>query len=113
MGIEIENAETIPELVFNRVFMEGLDIKQHSQSVEGEHPRYDLHVTYRLYALDAKNKRHYATKINSIEVEDFLNLAEVKAQAGDPSLLQAIGAIQIAMAKLLEEKGRTSKATIV
>ncbi len=113
MGIEITGADVVPELAYNRVFMESLDITQHPQVVEGEHPRYDLRVGYRLYAIDPDGKRHYAPKVHSLDVPDFLNLAQERAVSGKPALLQAIGAIQIAMAELLEAKGRTTKATIV
>ncbi len=104
MGIKVADAESVPELVYENVHMENLTINQVPIHTNNEQAKYSIQLTYRMYAIHPEtNKRFYKQKNHTILVEDFLTLAFQKAATGDTDLLYALGAIETAVATLLED----------
>jgi len=104
MAIEIDNAEAMPALVFNKVMMQGLEIRQKLIDDDSGTPHYTLDVELRMYAVDGEGQRHYARKTNLIHIVDYLALAAQKAQQGDMDLLQAAEAIENALVQIIADQ---------
>lgn len=104
MGIKIASPETQPAVEYDHVFMETLTIHQKTYTDDAAAPEYSLQVIYRMYGLDEDGKRHYKAKNRSICVDDVMTEATMMAMGGDMSLANAMGAIEIALAKILEKE---------
>lgn len=113
MGIKITNADTLPALIFENFFLDKLEL---SQKIELEHakpPYYVLRITYRMFAVDGEGKRHFEPKTNTLEIQDYAAVAYAKAMAGDPDLANAAGAIEHALAKIIEDQTNFGEATVL
>jgi hypothetical protein len=113
MGIKIEKATTQPELVYDHIFMDRLTISQTRSESDSTIPIHDLLIEYRLFAVDENNKRHYQTKTNIITIKDYVTLAGLKAAQGDTDLLAAMGAIEVALAKIIQDQTELGTASVV
>ena len=112
MTVYIENAETAPQLEYNRLFMESLVINQASENNNSVPPKYELQITYRLYAVDEDGLRHFKQKVNILKIEDYRQAAIIKAQAGDMDLANAMAAIELALAKIVEDQTDLGQTTV-
>ncbi len=112
MAITITNANTQPGLRFDMLFMESLKLEQKLESRADVQPYFTLNVTYRMYA-QVDNDRFFESKINTVSMPDYLATAFAKAQMGDSDLLQAIQAIELALAKIVEDQTNLGTASIV
>jgi hypothetical protein len=113
MGIKISNSVETPALVYDNLFLESLDLKQTLSNSHGGQPHYVLKINYRLFAVDAENQRHYTTKTNSIIIDDYFSVAMQKAKDGDLDLIQAAGAIELALAQIIEDQTTLGTAEVV
>jgi len=113
MAIEISKPGIVPRLVYDRVHMQNLQIEQRLAIDNLAAPVYELTIEYRLYAIDENNKRHYDNKVKIINIEDYLSEALEKAQKGKPELLNAMQAIEKALALILESKADIGQATVI
>jgi hypothetical protein len=104
MAIRIENAPELPALVFDRVFLNCLKIDQEQDNNDSNIPVYNLTIEYRLYAVDSNNIRHYHPKVSIITIRNYMASAIAKAQTGDMDLLNAMGAIEIALAEIIKDQ---------
>jgi len=112
MAITISNPETSPPLQFDHVFMERLQISQQTQEFNDSTPLFELRVEYRLYAVDPEGRRHYQSKTNTVTVADYARLALERARAGDLDLAQAMQAIEIALARILDDLTDLQNTTV-
>jgi len=104
MGIRITDAEPEEALVYDRVFMDALNIDQTVVKTVTDPAKYAIRITYRMYAVDSQGAPHYRTRSNSVVISDYLSEAMQKAATGDMDLLAALGAIQDAVAIILQDK---------
>jgi hypothetical protein len=104
MAIKIENAPELPALVFDRVFLNCLKIDQEQDNIDSNIPIYNLTIEYRLYAVDEQGIRHYQPKVTVITMKNYMSSAIAKAQMGDMDLLNAMGAIEIALAEIIKDQ---------
>ena len=110
--ITISNPDSLPPLTFDRVFMQALRIDQTLQNYDSRSPLFALRVEYRLYAVDPEGRRHYQSKTNTVTVEDYAALALERALAGDLDLANAMQAIEIALAKILDDLTDLQNTTV-
>jgi hypothetical protein len=103
MGIRIGNPPSVPPLQYDHVFMQSLRINQNFQQDNNAPPYFTLAVEYRLYAVDPEGRRHYQSQTNTVTVEDYARVALERAAQGDLDLAQAMGAIEVALARILED----------
>ena len=102
MSIIISNAPVRPELEFNKVHLDSLNIVQGKRSNDSEHPVYIVQIEYRLYGIDSNNKIEYEPKLRRIVIEDYLQEGLQKLQEdNDPTMLQALAAIEQALASII------------
>jgi len=103
MAIRISDVEPEEPLVFDRIFMDKLTCEQVRTASLTAHPQYVISIEYRLRAIDSKNQFTYKKRSNSIAIEDFYMMAMEQAQTGEMGLVNALGAIQIAVAKIISD----------
>ena len=104
MAIEIVESVKEDPLDYKNIFMMSLEIKQKVMSNISEVANYTVSIVYRKYAIDTDGDVHYLPKTDMVIIENYLPKALTKAAEGDPDLLNALGAIQIAIAKIIEEE---------
>jgi len=100
MAIELEQAESQPPVVFNRIHLIKLEIYQHDQMNENAPNLFDIIIKYRYYGIEADGTRHFQG-VNIIKHTDFITLAMKRAGEGDQTLINAFFTIQEAIAALI------------
>jgi hypothetical protein len=113
MAIQISNSEIQPALAYNLVFMHSMQIEQRMDPTNDITPKYTMRVEYRLYAVDAEGKRHYRPKTSTIVIEDYIPVAMQKAMAGNTDLVNAMGAIEHALADIIQDQTNLGEAQVV
>ena len=111
MTIKLDTAETVPELTFDKLALVNLSIDQVLSDSNTKVPEYKLTLQCKRYAVNSDNKRHYK-RIEVVRLEDVLSSALVSAKNGDADLLNAIGAIEKAVALVYAEYKGISATTI-
>lgn len=104
MAIKVTIADTRPALVYDNFFLSELKLTQKEIIDDSITPDYTLKVTYRMYAVDGNGERHYKTKVDTIEIDDYAAVAYEKALSGDMDLANAATAIEHALAKIIEDQ---------
>jgi hypothetical protein len=106
MGIKIENAEVRSELVYNKIHLNELEILQNMPIHDPKQPYYELRLVYRLYAVDPDTKKRYYGEQKILKITDYISKAMSELQNGDPRLIQAMGAIEQALADILNDNSK-------
>jgi len=104
MAIQIDNADTTPALVYDRVLMQNLQITQKLAPTDAVQAHYILTVDLRMYAVDEEGNRHYGPKTDRIEIVDYLAKAIEKAMQGDMDLAMAAEAIENALVQIVKDQ---------
>ena len=112
MAIEITNKTSAPAIDYNKVFLNNLKITQLGETRDNVAPRYSLSLEYTIYGVH-EDKRYFLPKVHFITLDDYIKVASIKAQEGDPDLLIAMQAIEIAVAKILEDQTDLGAAEVV
>jgi hypothetical protein len=113
MAITISKIESQPALDYKYLFLERLELRQHKSVDHSAMPKYFLKISYRLFAVDTDGKRYYKQKSNSLIIEDYYKEAMDKALQGDMDLANAAGAIEIALAKIIEDQTDLGTTNVV
>lgn len=104
MAIQIDNADTLPALVYDRVLMQNLQITQKLSPKDAVQAHYTLTVELRMYAVDGDGNRHYGPKTDMIIINDYLAEAMKKAMQGDMDLAMAAEAIENALVQIIKDQ---------
>lgn len=104
MAIEIVESTKEDPLDFKNIFMLSLEIKQKLLSNNADMADYTVTIVYRKYAVDTDGDIHYLPKTDMIVIPEYLPKALERAMAGDADLLNALGAIEVAIAKIISEE---------
>jgi len=113
MAIKVEKANTKPALVYDNLFLEQLSLTQKQEKDDSKPPMYCLNIRYRMFAVDNEGIRHFAERVDEIMIDDYYGLAIAKAATGDYDLAQAAGAIEVALARIIEDQTNLGKAEVV
>jgi hypothetical protein len=113
MGIKVQTADRQPALVYENVHLEKLEIVQSRPVTEPPYPKYSLLITYRLYAIGDDGTRYYSGRPRVVQIEDYVPKAMHAMEQGDPRLIQALGAIEQALADILDESGTHGKTSVI
>ena len=105
MTIKVSNADSIEALIYDKVHMDSLSLVQEEQIDSSLPPIYKLKIIYRLYAIDSNGTRYFKKENFPICINDYFSLAIAKAGKGDPDLINAMGAIEIALGRIIEDQG--------
>jgi len=112
MGIKIQNAEKRSELTYDRIHLSELEIVQNMPSLEPKHPYYELRLVYRLYAVDPDTKKRHYGEQKILKIPDYISKAMKELQEGDARLIQAMVAIEQALAEILNDESKYGKTEI-
>lgn len=94
--------------------MKSLKIIQRSESSNTALPYYDLIIEYTAYGVDSNNTRHFQPRTQVIQIQDYLTTALAKAQtSGDMDLLNAMQAIEIALANIIQDQTDLGTTVVV
>lgn len=112
MAIIIKDTESLPALVYDRIFLDSLEIQQEKETNNGVQPLYKVKVSYRIYAVGEENKRYFKPGLYTIYLPDYVTKAMEKAARGDMDMLTVMQSIQQALALLIEDEGEHSIAGV-
>jgi len=106
MAVKIHNPDSLPAIVYDRVFMNNLSISQTNLELDNTDPIYSLVLEYTVFGVDQETKRrYYKPKRRIINIDNYLSVALAKAKTtGDMDLLIAIEAIENAVAKIIDDQ---------
>lgn len=107
MPIKIELAPVKPAVVFDQVHLRELRIVL----TEDNTSKANVRVVYSLFGRDVDGVKHLDKAQKVLEIKDAFVEAAIKAQAGNPALAQALGAIEGAIAAMLNETGEYGAVT--
>ena len=113
MAIKISNADIQPALIYDNWFLDKLILEQVSETDNTAMPNYDLIVNYRLFAVDAENKRHFKNKLYTLTIKNYVGVAMEKAATGDLDLIAAMQAIENALATIVEDQTDLGTASVI
>jgi len=109
MGITVTTYKTQPALEFNKIHLCELRILQ----PEEQAAKYALRITYKLVAIDTEGNKHFEREMRSIVINDFEQLAMLKAGEGSMALVNAHLAIEGALAAIIANDGKHGEAQVV
>lgn len=113
MGIEVADAPSSPSVVFNKVFLHDLRIVQARVKHKDDHPNYHVRVHYSMFGEDTDGNIHYSPEgVQAVSVADYLARALSAMQEGQADYLQALAAIEAAVAALVAKDRNTSTTVI-
>lgn len=105
MGIQkLSNTESVEALTYDRVWMDSLKIMQGEITNDAQSPKYEVEVTYRMYALDSSGNMHFRNAPTSIKLTDFYAIAITNAGNGDMIYANGLGAVEAVIAKMIEDQ---------
>lgn len=107
MPIVISQAPVKPAVVYDKVHLRELRIVLDESNVS----KANVRIVYSLFGRDGDGVKHLLPQQNVVVIEDAFVEAAVKAQAGNPALAQALGAIEGAIAAILNEQGTYGAVT--
>ena len=113
MGVEVTNYKSVPALDYKYFFMENMEIIQTKKYNVNDLPKFSLKIIYRMYAIDLNGTIHFADKNNTINIDDYMELAIVKAQAQDTDLLETSVVLEHAVAKIAEELADVGNTKVI
>lgn len=113
MGVEVSNYESVPALDYKYFFMTKMEVDQDLIYNSGDMPRFSMRVTYRMYAVDNSGKWHYKNKSDTIVIDDYMEIAMMKAQTQDTDLLETAAILEYAVAKIAEEMADVGQTKVV
>lgn len=112
MGIQVNNATSMPPIIYDKVHVVSLSITQPQLEHDNDDPIYHVVIDYIMYGV-YDNIRFYSKEApKRIDVPDYFGLAKQKAMAGDMTQAQCLGAIELAIAKLIEEQLNTTAVVV-
>lgn len=105
MGVEVAtNYKTVPALEYKNFFAEDIHIHQDKIENSGDLPIFSIRILYRMYAIDDNGKWYYDQYVDSLEVDDFMELANIAPQEQSISLFEVMAMIEFVVAKIFEMK---------
>lgn len=112
MGIRTSVVDVQDGVDCDLIHMTELCLMQPMVYTESAPMMVDLSIGYRKYGVTGDD-RTVITDPRSVFVTDYVAMAEQKANAGDPTLLNAITAIEQAVAVIIQELGSEGTTEVV
>jgi hypothetical protein len=109
MPIEITAFPTKPAVEMKRVHAVELRINVTQEQT----PKAPVRLVYKLYGHDAQGLRHFDEKQEVISIDNAYTEAATLAMAGKPQLMNALIALEDAIAALVASTGKHGTATRV
>lgn len=113
MGVEVSNYSSSPALDYKYFFMERLEVEQSKLLDDNAIPKFSMKIEYRMYAIDQNGQRHFKNKINFINIDDYMEIATLKAQAQDTDLLDTAVILEYAIAKIAESTTNIGSTSVI
>ena len=113
MGIVVDNAPKIPEIVFNRIHVLTLTIDQAVFTDDTKYPKYIVYILYKLYGV-LNGVRHYEPgSTRRLRVDDFYQLAMERYMSGQPEFAISMQALENAISTLISEQTEFTNSAVV
>jgi len=109
MPIQISQYETKPSVEINEVHVSELRII----ITEEQNSKAQVRAVYKLFGRDANGVKHFDPAQRVLQIDDAFVAAVQQAGQGDFVLAQALGAIEAAVASLIQQTGDYGNATVV
>lgn len=109
MPIQISQYTTKPSVDINEVHVSELRIIISEEAAA----KAQVRVVYKLFGRDVEGGKHFEPSQRVLQIEDAFVTAMVQAAQGDFVLAQALGAIEAAVASLIEQTGDYGTTTVV
>lgn len=109
MPIQVSTFQTKPAVALNRVHCVELRIN----ITEEQDPKARVRIVTKLYGHDAEGIKHFAPEQGVLLIDDAYTEAAANAEQGNFALAQALGAIEAAVASLIQQTGDYGNATVV
>ena len=104
MSIKFTKAEEQPALKYDHWFLRSLTLEQESETNNLATPKYTLKVQYQLFGVDENNVRHFKNVVDNFIIDDYVTIAYMKAMSGESDLMDAMIAIELALAKIVQDQ---------
>lgn len=101
MAIQLSSGNTRPAIEYNRVFVTALDLAQAHETSDTTPPKFALNLYYRMYGVHDGVRFFEEGEPKVLRVADYVADAVKLAEKGDMSLIQALGAIEGALAAII------------
>jgi hypothetical protein len=88
----------------DRVFLQDMLIAQERLLNIINPPKYSVTINYKTYSTDADGNHEYSAKPKQLAIRDFYAEAVAKAQKGNMKMINALGAIELAISDILNDQ---------
>ncbi|HOW46188.1 MAG TPA: hypothetical protein P5305_01225 [Rubrivivax sp.] len=109
MPIQISQYETKPAVAINEVHVSEMRIIITEEDIA----KAQVRIVYKLFGRDEDGHKHFEPAQKVLQIDDAFVEALVRAGQGDFVLAQALGAIEAAVASLIQQTGEVGTATVV
>lgn len=109
MPIKITQANSVPAIEYDKIFIKEIKITQRTLNTEDE-PKIELTFSYIPYGVDASGVRYYEKKQVNVNIADFFS--EAKKDRGEKVLQKAYDAIEKMIAKIISDSNRHGPANV-
>lgn len=109
MPIKISQYQTKPSVAIDEIHLCELRII----IPEADNPKAQVRLVTKLFGRDESGHKHFQPEQKVLEIEDAFAEAMARAAQGDMVLAQALGAIESAVAALIQQTGEVGDATVV
>ena len=112
MSIKLTTPQVPETLTYEFVHMDGLEVVQSRRVLQDDDPVYQVRFTITLFAVDSQGQRHYLKKAKTVNINDLYQEALGKSVAGDSRYMDAITAIENALALAVTDKTNAGDTTV-
>lgn len=109
MPIQISQYETKPAVAINEVHVSEMRII----ITEEQNSKAGVRIVYKLFGRDDNGIKHFEPAQKVLQIDDAYAQALQDAQGGSMVLAQALGAIEAAIASLIQQTGEVGETTVV
>lgn len=109
MPIQISQYQTKPAVAINEVHVSEMRII----ITEEQNSKAGVRIVYKLFGRDENGGKHFDPAQKVLQIDDAYAKAMQDAQGGNFVLAQALGAIEAAIASLIQQTGEVGDTTVV
>lgn len=113
MGIVVDNAPSIPSIVFDRIHVLTLTIEQPVFTDDTRSPKYTVYILYKLYGVLNGTRYYEPGSTRRLRVEDFYQLAMERYMSGNPDYAISMQALETAISTLISEQTEFKNSEII
>jgi hypothetical protein len=111
---KITDKDTLPgeALTYEYIFVDKTEIVQDRIKNSNQPRKFSVKITYRMYAIDSNGVKHYKIGANSVRLKNFQDLGKGSGNQNDDDLIDALDALQVAIAGIISAKANLNTEII-